>query len=72
MTHISILDEVIEQLRAMPQHLQWQVLEFAQSLAKFQVRGIPGQHLLRFTGSIPPEDIQINSALFNATNQRGV
>ncbi|MBW4559054.1 MAG: hypothetical protein KME59_24660 [Trichormus sp. ATA11-4-KO1] len=59
MTNISIIDEVIEQLRAMPQHLQWQVLEFAQSLAKSQVRGTPGKHLLRFAGSIPPEDLQL-------------
>ncbi|YAF96957.1 MAG: hypothetical protein AB3A66_04595 [Nodularia sp. CChRGM 3473] len=59
MANISIIDEVIEQLRAMPQYLQWQVLEFAQSLAKSQVRGTPGQHLLRFAGSIPPEDLQL-------------
>ena len=30
--NISIIDEVIEQLRAIPQHLQWQVLEFASNL----------------------------------------
>ncbi len=57
--NISIIDEVIEQLRAMPQHLQWRVLEFAQSIVKSQVRGIPGQQLLRFAGSIPPEDLQL-------------
>lgn len=57
--NISIIDEVIEQLRSMPQHLQWRVLEFAQSLVKSQVRGIPGRQLLRFAGSIPPEDLQL-------------
>ncbi|PSB17498.1 hypothetical protein C7B65_18285 [Phormidesmis priestleyi ULC007] len=57
--NIPITDEVIEQLRAMPQHLQWRVLEFAQALAKSQVRGTSGQQLLRFAGSIPPEDLQL-------------
>ncbi len=42
----SIIDEVIEQLKSMPQHLQWQVLEFARTLVKAEVRGTPGQQLL--------------------------
>ncbi|MFN6485722.1 MULTISPECIES: PIN domain-containing protein [unclassified Nostoc] len=58
----SIIDEVTEQLKAMPQHLQLRVLEFARSLVKSEVRGTPGQKLLRFTGSIPPEDIQLMRA----------
>lgn len=57
--NISIIDEVIEQLRTMPQHLQWQVLEFARILAKTQVQGTPGQELLRFACSIPPDDFQL-------------
>lgn len=57
--NISIIDEVIEQLRAMPQHLQWRVLEFARTLVKSQVRGTTGQQLLRFAGSIPPDDLQL-------------
>ncbi len=44
----------------------------SQALVKSQVRGTPGQHLLWFAGSTSPEDIQINSTLFNATNQCGV
>jgi hypothetical protein len=27
---ISVIDQVVEQLRSMPQPLQWEVLEFAQ------------------------------------------
>ncbi|NEP10979.1 MAG: hypothetical protein F6K14_12345 [Symploca sp. SIO2C1] len=54
-----IIDEVIEQLRAMPQHLQWQVLEFARTLVRVEVLGTPGQQLLRFAGSIPPDDLQL-------------
>ena len=56
---IPIIDEVVEQLKVMPQHLQWQVLEFVRTLAKAEVRGMPGQQLLRFAGSIPPDDLQL-------------
>jgi hypothetical protein len=57
--NIPIIDEVIEQLKVMPQHLQWQVLEFVRSLVKAEVRGTPGQQLLRFAGSIPSDDLQL-------------
>lgn len=55
----SIIDEVIEQLGTMPQHLQSQVLEFARTLVKTEVKGTPGQQLLRFAGSIPADDLQL-------------
>ncbi|PIG91027.1 hypothetical protein [Gloeocapsopsis sp. IPPAS B-1203] len=55
---ISIIDQVIEHLRAMPQDLQWQVLEFTRTLVKAEVRGTPGKQLLRFAGSIPSDDLQ--------------
>jgi len=57
--NISIIDEVIEQLRAMPQHLQQRVLEFTRTLVSSQIRGTPGRQLLRFAGSIPPDDLQL-------------
>jgi hypothetical protein len=56
---IPIIDEVVEQLKVMPQHLQWQVLEFVRALVKTEVSGTPGKQLLRFAGSIPPEDLQL-------------
>ncbi|MFY7802999.1 MAG: hypothetical protein ACOVQ7_06210 [Limnoraphis robusta] len=56
---ISIIDELIEQLKAMPQHLQWRVLEFARTLVNVEVQGTPGQQLLRFAGSIPADDLQL-------------
>jgi hypothetical protein len=55
--NMSIIDQVIEQLRVMPQHLQWQVLEYSRTLVSSQVRGVPGQQLLRFAGAIPPDDL---------------
>ena len=54
----SIIDEVVEQLKAMPQDLQWQVLEFARTL-KVEIQGTPGRNLLPFAGSIPPDDLQL-------------
>ncbi|APB33526.1 hypothetical protein GlitD10_1206 [Gloeomargarita lithophora Alchichica-D10] len=57
--NIPIIDEVVEQLKVMPQHLQWQVLEFVRALAKVEVRGTPGQRLLRFAGSIPLDDLHL-------------
>ena len=56
---IPIIDEVVEQLKVMPQPLQKQVLEFVRSLVKAEVRGTPGQQLLRFAGSIPSNDLQL-------------
>ena len=57
--NISIIGEVVEQLKVMPQHLQWQVLEFVRTLVKAEVRGTPGHQLLRFAGSIPSDDLQL-------------
>jgi hypothetical protein len=56
---VPIIEEVVEQLKVMPQHLQWQVLEFVRALVKAGVRGTPGQQLLRFAGSIHPDDLQL-------------
>ena len=57
--NISIIDEVVGQLKVMPQHLQWQVLQFVRTLIKLEVRGVPGQQLLQFAGSIPSDDLQV-------------
>ena len=57
--NIPIIDEVVEQLKVMPQPLQRQVLEFVRSLVETGVRGTPGQQLLRFAGSIPSDDLQL-------------
>jgi hypothetical protein len=33
------------------------VLEYSRTLVSSQVRGVPGQQLLRFAGAIPPDDL---------------
>ncbi|MBF2004780.1 MAG: hypothetical protein IGS49_04770 [Chlorogloeopsis fritschii C42_A2020_084] len=55
----SVLNQVIEQLKIMPEDLQWQVLEFTRALAGTKIRGVPGRQMLRFAGAIPPDDIQL-------------
>lgn len=54
-----VVDRVIEQLRALPDELQWRVLEFTRALATSATRGVPGQQLLRFAGTIPSNDLQL-------------
>lgn len=54
-----ILDKLIEQLKIMPQDLQWRVLEFARTISGSTIQGVPGRQLLRFAGSIPPDEVQL-------------
>ncbi|MEN6576523.1 MAG: hypothetical protein ABFD90_09285 [Phycisphaerales bacterium] len=54
-----IVDRVIEQLKDLPQELQWRVLEFAVALAQSTPRGVSGQNLLRFSGVISPDDAEL-------------
>lgn len=56
---LSIIDEVVEQLKNMPKPLQWQVLEFVRTLGKLEVQGVSGRKLLQFAGSIPADDLQL-------------
>ena len=53
-----IIKQVVEQLRTLPSDLQRRVLEFARALAVSAPRGVPGQQLLRFAGTIPSDDVQ--------------
>jgi hypothetical protein len=54
-----IVDKVIKQLRILPQELQWRVLEFTRALAQSTPHGVPGRELLRFAGTISPEDAEL-------------
>jgi hypothetical protein len=56
---VSVIDQVVEQLRSMPQLLQWEVLEFACTLTSSKIQGVSGQQLLRFAGTIPVDDLQL-------------
>ncbi|QLE40565.1 hypothetical protein FD723_08900 [Nostoc sp. C052] len=50
---------LIEELKVMPEDLQYRVLEFARTLVGSQIHGVPGRQLLNFAGTIPPNDIQL-------------
>jgi hypothetical protein len=56
---VSIVEKVVEQLKALPQELQWRVLEFTRALAISTPHGVPGAQLLRFAGTIPLEDVKV-------------
>ena len=53
-----LIEKVIEHLQTLPYESQRRVLEFTRALATSTPHGIPGHTLLRFAGSIPPDDIE--------------
>ncbi len=53
----SIIEKVVEQLRAMPDNLQQEVLSFTQSLKVSKLVGVDGKTLLQFAGTISSEDL---------------
>ncbi len=55
----AIIDKIIEQLEALPQELQRRVLEYTRSLTLPTPRGVPGQQLLRFAGTISSDDAHL-------------
>lgn len=55
---ISIIDKVVEQLKELPQELQWRVLEFTRRLTPSKMYGVAGGQYLQFAGTIPLDDIQ--------------
>ena len=54
-----IIDKLIEQLKDLPQKLQWRVLEFTRALVISTPRGVAGAQYLQFAGTIPLDDIKI-------------
>jgi hypothetical protein len=54
----ALIQEVVEHLEAMPQHLQEQVLSIVRALDQTSPRGIAGSELLRFAGTISTSDLE--------------
>ncbi len=52
-----VLTEIVEQVKILPDNLQYQVLTFARTLRTLTHYGTPGKALLQFAGSIPAEDV---------------
>ena len=55
----TIKAKVIEQLETLPENLQRQVLEFIRALQTFARRGVPGERLLQFAGTVPLDDLEL-------------
>jgi hypothetical protein len=55
----TIINEVVKQLRAMPDNLQQEVLLFSRKLKVSPKTGVPGQSLLQFADAISREDLEI-------------
>jgi hypothetical protein len=56
---VSTIDQVVNQLRLLPQPLQRQVLQFARQLVQLNLQGNPGKRLLKFAGSISADDLNL-------------
>ncbi len=56
--HTSLIEKVVKHLQTLPYESQRRVLEFTQALAFSTPQGTPGYTLLRFAGSIPPDDAE--------------
>ena len=55
----SIIDKLIEQLKDLPQELQWRVLEFTRALVISTPHGVAGIQYLQFAGTIQLDDIKV-------------
>lgn len=57
MTSTSLEQDIIKQLQHLAFEQQRQVLDFARALVLARKRGVPGNVLLRFSGTIHAEDL---------------
>ena len=55
----TLVNKVIDQLKTLPYAMQWRVFEFIRALAVSVPRGVPGSQLLRFSGTISVDDLQL-------------
>ncbi len=53
-----IVEKIVAQTETLPDELQRRVLEFALTLTSATPAGVAGQHLVRFAGAIPPDDVE--------------
>jgi hypothetical protein len=67
---ISIKRELLKQLETLPYEFQRRVLDFAQALALSVPKGVPGRQLLRFSGAIPEDDLQMMAQAIEAGCER--
>ena len=54
-----IVNEIVKKLEKLPSKLQRQVLTYVEALQIPATRGVSGQQLIQFAGTIPKEDLTI-------------
>ena len=54
----SVAQEIVKQVRGLPDSLQRQVLAYVETLNASRQHGVPGSQLLRFAGTIPTHDLE--------------
>jgi len=59
MIDTAIRTQLLNEVAQLPPALQQRVVEYARSLAQARLRGTPGAELLRFAGTLDPEDARI-------------
>lgn len=65
-----VLTEIFEQVKVLPDDMQYQVLTFVRTLKSLARQGVPGKALLEFSGSIPTQDIdEIRQAIESGCEQ---
>jgi hypothetical protein len=70
MTHSVVTQQLAKQLDRLPFERQRKVLDFALALAPSPPKGTSGQQLLRFAGTIHPDDAQMmTQAIENGCEQ---
>jgi hypothetical protein len=66
----QLTGEMLAQLQSLPAAQQQRVLAYARALASGKPTGVPGKELLRFAGTIPPEDLrQMTQAIAEGCEQ---
>lgn len=56
-----VIEQVVSQMRRLPEPMQQQVLAFTQTLQGSAPSGVPGQSLLSFAGAISADDLALMS-----------
>lgn len=55
---MPVLNQIVEQVKALPDNLQHQVLTFVRSLRSVAGRGTHGSLLMQFAGGISMDDVR--------------
>lgn len=55
----AVIAQIVRQTASLPGNLQQEVLDYVNELKASVQRGVPGEKLLRFVGTIPADGLQL-------------